>query len=244
MKCRKVKSLLLDFFEGELKEDTKKMLANHLVACTRCSDELKTIEKTLEALKSSGLKDPGEDFWDEFLLNVKKELSSQKPVRAKYRLFLWPKGATANLTSILFAEKVRYVSIGAIASVLLICLICLKLAFDPSEPRTQFKFAGRNLEEVILKEGYPPELIEDVLASSENAFLFSGGEIKKTSSLEIKELYSALSILVSRTEPLEDICYTTCGLLNGDKIFWEIEDLGMQEIEFVFEELRLRYPLT
>jgi len=244
MKCKKVKSLLLDFYEGELPKDREKMIADHLTSCPSCLEELKVAEKVMEIVKARKLNDPGADFWDSFLPKVKEALSSEKAGDTKYSLPRRANDLIANLAMKISVPKIRYATISIIAGIALISFVSLKLALKTPEIGKEAKNAIKNLEEAVIKEGYSQEIIENVLASSESNFLFSRETPQEASYSEMKGLYDALVASVINSGLSEETCSGKEGFLNGSHIYWEIEELDEQELKFFSEELRLRYSST
>ncbi len=51
MNCKKVRSLLSPFFDGELPEHTRVTLAEHLLDCVRCSEALEDFKALRQLLK-------------------------------------------------------------------------------------------------------------------------------------------------------------------------------------------------
>ncbi len=63
MDCQKVKELLIEYVDGELRFEQKAILDEHLKACSECRQEREAILKLEGALRSQKIAAPGEAFW-------------------------------------------------------------------------------------------------------------------------------------------------------------------------------------
>lgn len=81
MKCRQVRRLLIDFYEGELGGQTQRCLEVHLDSCPKCRTELESLKSALEALKPNAAEPPPEGFWGAYLAGVRAKIDAKRERR-------------------------------------------------------------------------------------------------------------------------------------------------------------------
>ncbi|MFQ6083246.1 MAG: anti-sigma factor family protein [Candidatus Aminicenantia bacterium] len=58
MNCSQAINLLSEYLDNQLDRSIKNEIAEHLKGCSSCSEELKTLKKTLKILKSLDILEP------------------------------------------------------------------------------------------------------------------------------------------------------------------------------------------
>jgi hypothetical protein len=81
MKCPECLEWLYDFQAGKLEEKTRNLLQEHLSRCAKCQRELKDLKATLGILSQEKQIKPGEEFWVNFLPEVRKKLEKREKKR-------------------------------------------------------------------------------------------------------------------------------------------------------------------
>ena len=70
MKCKDIQKKLLDYSEGNTDQKTSFLIETHLRSCAKCAQELQTFEETVRLLQSVPIKEPPEEFWNDFTRGV------------------------------------------------------------------------------------------------------------------------------------------------------------------------------
>lgn len=86
MNCKKVTSLLVDYFENTLGAQEKKMMEDHLRVCPNCREELKEIESLFETLKLEKTEKMDHTFWTNFVPEIRRGIDKASPTRSKWNL--------------------------------------------------------------------------------------------------------------------------------------------------------------
>ncbi|MBX2992872.1 MAG: zf-HC2 domain-containing protein [Bacteroidetes bacterium] len=92
MKHSAIQNLLYDFVQNELNESDRKTVEQHLSSCTRCSNELSELRKTLAILprpasQPEEIRD--EAFWQSLAVNIEREIRLQRvPKRDRVTSFI------------------------------------------------------------------------------------------------------------------------------------------------------------
>jgi hypothetical protein len=84
VKCKEVSQLLMDYNEGLLDGDRKRLLQAHLLDCAKCQKDLEEIKATFGLLSRGKISEPSESFWINFLPEVRQRIEKgklRKPVR-------------------------------------------------------------------------------------------------------------------------------------------------------------------
>jgi anti-sigma factor RsiW len=84
--CRKVKRLLVDYLEGTLSSKDKVLIEEHLRACPDCAKEAEFLSRTLKLVRLRSYKEPPEEFWAQYLPNLKKRIEEVPTVKSLPRL--------------------------------------------------------------------------------------------------------------------------------------------------------------
>lgn len=66
LRCRDVEEMLVDYLEGELREDQRTDVENHVRGCASCAVARSEFEGLREALRRDTTPDPGTAFWKSF----------------------------------------------------------------------------------------------------------------------------------------------------------------------------------
>jgi predicted anti-sigma-YlaC factor YlaD len=85
MKCRDIGSLLIEYQEDSLGSEEREAVERHLRECDRCRRELEEIEKLYHLLAEETVPSPEENFWTNFLPEVRTRIEEKSKTR---RLFL------------------------------------------------------------------------------------------------------------------------------------------------------------
>lgn len=91
MSCRKIKSLLVPYYENSLSSEEKKMIEGHLRVCDDCRKHLKEIESLFELLKLEKTEKTEEHFWINFVPEIRRRIEKGRSPR----LILKPIGQLA-----------------------------------------------------------------------------------------------------------------------------------------------------
>jgi hypothetical protein len=77
-KCKKCRSLSLEFFYGELDAQKKKFLDDHISVCEKCRARFKEMDLVLQYTGKRIRPEPPEEFWDSFENKLKKKIESEE----------------------------------------------------------------------------------------------------------------------------------------------------------------------
>ena len=78
MRCKPIRRLLVDFYEGELGDQARISVQAHLDSCPECRAELGALTFTLEALKSNAVAPPPEGSWGGYLAGVRAKIEAER----------------------------------------------------------------------------------------------------------------------------------------------------------------------
>lgn len=73
MKCKKIERLLLQSFDGLLKEKETKELENHIKGCSLCQEKRKQYQAILDSLKLKDWPEPNPYFWERLQPKLKEK---------------------------------------------------------------------------------------------------------------------------------------------------------------------------
>jgi len=79
--CRHVRSILVEYLEGQLPADEQDRVSAHLQRCSHCAAERTALKKTLQVLSRRELPEPDERFWMEMKLRVREALREERMPR-------------------------------------------------------------------------------------------------------------------------------------------------------------------
>ena len=82
MKCKDIQKKLLDYSEGNTDQKTSLQIETHLRSCATCAQELQTFEETVRLLQSVPIKEPPEEFWNDFTRGVMQNVRRVERVTA------------------------------------------------------------------------------------------------------------------------------------------------------------------
>lgn len=77
MKHKKIKELLGAYLDGELDEEKKRIVKEHLRVCTECSEEMETLRLLHKKVKEEKVPLPHEGYWDAFPGRVMEKLKQK-----------------------------------------------------------------------------------------------------------------------------------------------------------------------
>ncbi len=105
MRCKETDFLLIEYYEGSLHPDKKERVKEHLAGCESCRLKLKEIEQTFQLLAKESIPPPEENFWANFLPQVRSRIEAQK----KPELSFFPKPRLVfGLTSVLLVVALSF----------------------------------------------------------------------------------------------------------------------------------------
>jgi hypothetical protein len=73
MKCKKIERLLLQSFDGLLKEKETEELENHIKGCSLCQEKRKQYQAILDSLKLKDWPEPKPYFWERLQPKLKEK---------------------------------------------------------------------------------------------------------------------------------------------------------------------------
>lgn len=85
MSCRKIKSLLVDYYENSLPTEERKIIEDHLKACDDCRVHLKEIESLFKLLKEEKGKKMEENFWINFVPEIRGRIDEGPRPRLSWK---------------------------------------------------------------------------------------------------------------------------------------------------------------
>ena len=164
MKCSKVKNLLADYANNDLKPDIKLVIKNHLSKCSDCREELKYLKKYIKEISSMPEVKAPKNFLDQIHNRLEKETASEKIIS---KLFFPLK------------IKIPLEAAGVLAMAALVILI-----FNPFEPaKLQYHEEAGHLEAPLEKTS--SEIVLNLRSRSRPKGFIS--EDKKSAPLPLKE---------------------------------------------------------
>lgn len=86
MSCTKITSLLVDYYQDSLGPDEKKLVQEHLRVCESCRKELMEIQSLFEVLKREKIEKVEEDFWTNFVPEIRKRIDQAPSPRLTWNL--------------------------------------------------------------------------------------------------------------------------------------------------------------
>jgi hypothetical protein len=77
-KCKKCRSLLLEYFYGELDAPKKKFFDEHLSGCEKCKSRFAEMEEVLQFTDKRVRPEPPEEFWDSYEERLTKRIETEE----------------------------------------------------------------------------------------------------------------------------------------------------------------------
>lgn len=74
MDHNKIKELISSYFDGELDEEQKKLVNDHIRQCSECRKEFEEMGKFEEVMGKMKLKQPSKEVWKDYWLSVYNRL--------------------------------------------------------------------------------------------------------------------------------------------------------------------------
>lgn len=74
MKCHESKEQLMGYLDGELNEEQKKLLEQHLSQCSDCKQELEDFRRLIAVTSDVTLREPEQKLWDQYWSNLYNRL--------------------------------------------------------------------------------------------------------------------------------------------------------------------------
>jgi anti-sigma factor RsiW len=152
MKCKDFEELLVQYLEDSLNPEERERVKQHLSECEVCRIRLQEMESTLHLLAEEQLPQPEEDFWINFLPQVRSRIDAEeKP-------------------SFTLLPKPRLVS--GLVSVMVIVLLGIFL-FNVSQKRVGDLLTESSTENILSEAEYSSsaEQLAEVLSSEEDESL-------------------------------------------------------------------------
>ncbi len=91
MKCNDVQKRLIDYSEALIDRNISAQIETHLRSCAQCSQELKTFEETVRLLQSVPIKEPPEEFWNDFTRGVMQNVRRVERANVPALAFRFPR---------------------------------------------------------------------------------------------------------------------------------------------------------
>lgn len=225
MDCREVQEQLIEFYEEQLGPTEAEEIRGHLRTCPGCREELRAIEKVIAGLKSQPLRDPGEAFWRDFPKGVRKAFYEGKrpmgiPILPRMREAIY-----ASIQWLPFSKPVS-----AAVSIATIFLIIGGLLFFKAG---WFWTGARDIGEEALESYYGG--IGTVVSS------FTPGSLEGLSSYQLDDISQGLMGWVGGMGSSIEEAVNGNGFIDGRDIFARLEALSSEELDLVYEALKIRY---
>ncbi len=80
-KCKKCRSLLLEYFYGELDAPKKKFFDEHLSVCEKCRSRFTEMETVLRFTKKRIRPEPPEEFWDSYEERLTRRIETEEALK-------------------------------------------------------------------------------------------------------------------------------------------------------------------
>ncbi|UCD71724.1 MAG: zf-HC2 domain-containing protein [Syntrophobacterales bacterium] len=225
MKCREVQDQLIEFYEGQLDQRDAEQIRDHLGMCSRCREELSSLEKVIGGLKSQRLPDPGAAFWRDFPKRVRKAFyEERRPIQVPIIQRVW-EGIYGTPQWFSFSKPVS-----AGVSVAAIVLIIAGLLFFKAG---WFWTGSRGIGEETLEEYFGG--IGAVVSP------FTPGSLEELSLYQLDDISKRL------VGGFDDMGSSGEEVLKGDRFllqedaFAQLEGLNSEELDFVYDILKTRY---
>ncbi len=87
MSCKKIKNLLVDYYENSLESEGKKLVEDHLRTCESCPRHLQEVESLFDLLAQEKTEKPEESFWIDFVPEVRGRIDEVSPPKSVWSLF-------------------------------------------------------------------------------------------------------------------------------------------------------------
>ena len=127
-KCKRCRSLFLEYFYGGLDADRKKFFDDHLSACPKCRAKFQEMESVLQFTGKRVRPEPPQEVWDSFENKLAKKIEREESLERKQKL---PKEKP-----FLFVPKWAYQGAAAVA-ILVLGVFIGKALFSPSSRGVQ-----------------------------------------------------------------------------------------------------------
>ncbi len=161
MKCKDVQKRLIDYSEALIDQKKSVQIETHLRSCAKCSQELKTFEETVRLLQSVPIKEPPEEFWDDFTRGVMQNVRRVERASVPALAFRFPRlkiAIVAVATILLMLAGLSFYTPGGFLGILQ--KHPQQVAQQPLERNTPVDTLGGALEKIV-----PSEMVEDILHS-------------------------------------------------------------------------------
>ena len=73
-KCNLLKETIMEYLYGELGEEKKKIIDDHLEHCSRCREEVVKMKKTILFIEGKKIKSPDKEFWEECWMEIRENI--------------------------------------------------------------------------------------------------------------------------------------------------------------------------
>ncbi len=133
MDCKKIKFLLPDYISGNIPENNKDEIVNHLQVCNTCKKDYIEISEILNTLGSEKLQHPSDSYWINLVPNIHNRLKEKSST---------------------FPEKlIKFASIPLLAAVIAIIII-VRIFNYPLENFETGYAEKTNLNEIVKELDY------------------------------------------------------------------------------------------
>jgi hypothetical protein len=79
--CNEIRTLFADALYGDLSDDAKRSLDEHLQRCPKCSAIFKKLTRTVSLMERHERVDPGDEFWNGYWDRLSERMDIKKPSR-------------------------------------------------------------------------------------------------------------------------------------------------------------------
>lgn len=96
-RCRRYRTLLVDYVDGGLPAPQQRRVEEHVAACDACADALAALQQVPALLRTSAVPDPGKEFWRQQQHAVARAVRNAPSPRAAWWPARWREGRPPRL---------------------------------------------------------------------------------------------------------------------------------------------------
>ena len=91
-RCRRYRTLLVDYVDGQLPPLPRRRLEQHMAACAACTQALAALQQLPALLRTCAVPDPGEEFWRQQRHAIARAIRNAPAPQAAWRPAWWREG--------------------------------------------------------------------------------------------------------------------------------------------------------